>query len=127
MRPRRSCDAFGVGDGVDLDDPALDDGEAHHGEWPSTDGDHCSGGSVHQGRPDQCAGIARAWRATAAAPGSPRGAGPPAAEVGPQHDIGIEERDEGVEVAPTRRSEEGVDDLALAGEVGVRSRGSRRP
>ena len=41
------------------------------------------------------------------------------ATVGAQHDIGIEHRDERVEVALAGSGEEGVDHLSLTGEVGV--------
>src|SRR5262249_56013556 len=39
------------------------------------------------------------------------------AAVGSQHDVGVEDGDEGGEVALAGGSEEGVDDLPLAGEV----------
>jgi hypothetical protein len=39
--------------------------------------------------------------------------------VGPQHDIGVEDRDERIEVAAVRRGEEGVDYFPLAGDIGV--------
>ena len=41
------------------------------------------------------------------------------AGVGAQQDVGVEDGDEGVEVALARGGEVGVDDRALAGEVGV--------
>ena len=44
------------------------------------------------------------------------------AEVLAQNDVRIEDRDEAIEVAAARGREEGVDDLALTGQVGVRSR-----
>ena len=47
------------------------------------------------------------------------GCGPPGAGVDAQHDVGVEHGDEGVEIAPTRRQEEGVDHLALTREIGV--------
>ena len=65
----------------------------------------------------------RACPATAAAPRTTTGgAGAPGAEVGSQHDVGVEQRDEGVEVAPARCQEEGVDHVSLTGEIGVGSR-----
>ena len=45
---------------------------------------------------------------------------PVEAAVGPQHDVGVEHGDERLEVALARRGEEGVDDLPLGGQVGVR-------
>jgi hypothetical protein len=61
------------------------------------------------------------------AKGRPPRRGPPwrrlraGTEVGSQHDVGIENVDEGVEVAGTGRPEEGVDYRSLAGEVGLRN------
>ena len=45
-----------------------------------------------------------------------------ATEVGPQHDVGIEQSDERVEVALSGGGKERLDDLALTVEVGVRDR-----
>jgi hypothetical protein len=42
------ADAVRVGDGVDLDDPSLGDGEPQNGEGPSVDGDDHAGRPVHQ-------------------------------------------------------------------------------
>jgi len=42
------------------------------------------------------------------------------AVIGPQHHVGVEQRDERVEVAATRGAEEGVDDDALTREIGIR-------
>jgi hypothetical protein len=40
-----------------------------------------------------------------------------------EHDVGVEHREERVEVTLARRGEEGVDDLSLAAEVGLRDGG----
>ena len=115
---------------VDLDDLALGDGESHHRERPSADGDDHPGrpvdqGGSHDARPGwQTAGLAGDGRR---ATDHHRGGGAPGAEVGSQHDVGIEQRDEGVEVAPARGREEGVDHLSLTSEIGVGSRYARRP
>ena len=78
------------------------DGEAHDGERPSTDRDHHSGCPVHQrGSHQRARDGAVAWLATAAASAEhPRGRRAPGAKVGSQHDVGMEQRDEGVEVTP---------------------------
>ena len=47
------ADAFGVGDRVDLDDPALDHREAQYGKWPAVHGNDRSSCSVHQDRVEQ--------------------------------------------------------------------------
>jgi len=65
---RDPSDTLGIGDRVDRDDLALDNGEAHDGEWPATDRDDCTGRPVHDSGSDDRARMARAWLATAAAP-----------------------------------------------------------
>ena len=119
------ADPFGVGDRVDLDDLAVDDGEPHDGEGLSTQGDDHAGCSVHQ-RGVQAGSRERAHDCL---PGNGRrtmdhlrGGRVPGAKVGSQHDVGVEQGEEGVEVAPACRQEEGVDHLALTSEVGLRSR-----
>ena len=42
-----------------------------------------------------------------------------------EHDVGVEQREQRVEVAAARGREEGVDDLALPAQIGVRRRRSR--
>ena len=49
-----------------------------------------------------------------------RGARTRGAAVGAHHDVWVEHRDERLEVTVARRGEERVDDLALAGDVGIR-------
>ena len=67
-----------------------------------------------------------ACSATAAAPrtslDAPDGSG---AAVGAEHDVRVEHREQRVEVAAARGGEEGVDDLPLAGEIGVGHRWPR--
>jgi hypothetical protein len=48
-RGRDPADPVRVGDGVDLGDPAVGDGEAQDREGPAVDGDDHAGGAVHQG------------------------------------------------------------------------------
>jgi hypothetical protein len=69
--------------------------------------------------PGSCRIPVTAWLATAAGPRtSIEGSGALGARVDPQHDAGVEQRDERVEVALASRGEKGVDGLSLAGEVG---------
>jgi len=51
-----------------------------------------------------------------------RGRGALGAPVGAQHDIGIEQRNEGIEITAARSREEGIDHVSLTSEIGVRSR-----
>ncbi len=106
------ADAFGVGDCVDLDDLALGDDETHDGKGSPTHSDDHSGCSVHQ----HGAQVGRRERAYACLLGNGRcamnhlgGGGAPGAKVRAQHDVGIKQGNEGVEIAPTRGQEEGVD------------------
>ena len=73
------------------------------------------------GRPDERREVGERERLPGHGGGSPdqrrrRGA---AAAVGAQHDLGVEDGDERVEVTVAGGGEEGVDHLALAAEVGV--------
>src|SRR5262249_59516983 len=47
--------------------------------------------------------------------------------VGPENDVRVEYRDQRVEVAGARRGQEGIDNLSLAGEIGVGGRRSPHP
>lgn len=96
-------DAFGIGDRVDLGDLALGYGETHDGEGPSTHSDDHSGCSVHE----HGAQVGSRERADERLPGNGFCAldhlgsgGPPGAKVGSQYDVGVEQRDQSVEVAP---------------------------
>src|SRR5215207_2819511 len=104
------ADAVGVGDGVDLDDPAVGDGEAEDGEGPAAHGDDHAGGPVDQGRTElgggEGAGQGLPGHGGRAA-GHPGGGGSSGAEVGAEHDVGVEQADQGVEVAAAGRPEEG--------------------
>ena len=95
-----------IGEGVDLHDPPVRDGEAHHrGELPLR-GDDDAGGAVDQRRPAR-----RGRGGRRRAPGRRRRARahdhrrrrPGGAAVRAQHDVRIEHGDEGVEVAAGRR------------------------
>jgi uncharacterized protein YbjT (DUF2867 family) len=117
------ADTVGVGDRIDLDDLALGDGETHHGKGPSTHGDDHSRCSVHQ----RWVHPGSRHRAYECLPGDGRCAadhirscGAPGAKVGSQHHVGIEQGEEGVEIAATR--EESVDHRSLTSEVGIRNR-----
>ena len=43
-------------------------------------------------------------------------------KVGSEHDVRVEQRDERVEVATAGRRKERLDDLSLAGEIGIGNR-----
>ncbi len=83
---------------------------------------HDAGGTV-----DQCGA-----RRERAARERPRDGGRPAdllrrahlhgGGVGDEHHVGVEQRDQGVELTVARRGEEGIDDLSLTGGVGVGNR-----
>src|SRR5215212_5620008 len=75
----------------------------------------------------------RAWRASQANPRAaeataraPPDLGGRAGLLGPKHDLGVEHRHEGVEVAVTGGGQEGADHRPLAAQVGVGS-GDRAP
>ena len=114
-------DTFGIGDGVDLDDLAIDDQEAHNIDGLSIYRDYYSGCPVHQGRvqtsgrarepslqPAEClpcdslGAVHHHGRCVAARTG-----------VDAQHDVGVEHGNEGVEVATSRSREEGVSHCSL--------------
>ena len=114
-------EAFGVGEGVDGDDPSFGDGERHDGEGRSsavattpTVPFTSTGCNVADGRANMTA-----RPATAAAPAHDvRGIRP---SVSAEHDVGVEQPDEPLEVAEPGGGEEGVDHLALAGPIGIGS------
>ena len=123
-------EALGVGERVDLDDLAVAHGERHHrGESPTRHHDR-TGGTVDQRRPHvrrQPAVGERARRDLLRAADDAGHVRPARPTVGPQHDVGVEDGDQSLEVAVTRRREERVDDLALPGEVGVGLRCTLHP
>src|SRR5215212_1510691 len=118
------AEALGVGEYVNLDDFPAPDRETHHREWPSPRGRYESGGSVDERRPREGSKLREGERLPghgARPPDHPRRAR--GSGVCPEHDFRIEHREERVEVAAARGGEEGVDDLPLAAEIGVGSRG----
>src|SRR6266545_3825113 len=119
--------ACGVGEDVDLDDLPFRHREAHDRKRLSTCDDDQSRGSVHQrrmgepGPPREAQRLLGHGPRTAYLPRCARGRG---TEIGSEHDVRVEHRDQRVEVAVARGGEEGVDDRPLAGGVGVGNRGS---
>src|SRR6185312_944768 len=117
--------AFGVGQHVDLDDPAAGDGERHHRERLASDRHDDGGGAVDQHGPEPCRGLVEHDRA----PGDhrrpayqPGDVGAGGSGVDPLHDVGVEHADQRVEVAPAGGGEERVDHFALAADVRVGGR-----
>lgn len=127
---RDPADAVGFGDRVDLDDLACGDSEAYHDRGPPTYGDDHSGGAVHQRgvqadsrvRDSRCQALECLPGDSLCATEAHGGCGVPGACVHSEHDVGIEYGDEGVEIAFTRRQEEGIDYLALPREIGIWNR-----
>jgi hypothetical protein len=113
-------DPFRIGDRGNLDDPAVDHREGHDCDRSATDADDGSGRAVHEGgldeRAREAAGLAGDCPCAAV---DDRGGAVLCAEVGSQHDVGMEDRQESIEIAFVGRLEERVDDLALTGQVGV--------
>src|SRR5258706_856395 len=127
---RDPADAFRVGDGVDLDDLALGNGEPHHDErLPMHRDDHSSGSIYHCGMQlDPWTREARG-QALECVPGNGcytldhhGGYGNVSACVDSHHDIGIEQVDESAEITLTRSQKEGVHYVALTSEIGVWNR-----
>jgi hypothetical protein len=115
------AEALGVGNHVDLDDLPAAGGEAENHKEPSTRSDGDSHGSVDERR--SCGPgtpLGRHPRHGRRTTDLPRLARRHGCVVGSEHDFRVEHRDERVEVAAARGSEEGVDDFSLAGEIGVR-------
>ena len=111
-------DAVRVADDVDPDDPAARDSEGHDRErLPAAGGQ----------RPDRAVDQGGAQFATARGVGllghrrraADDGCRPGGAEVGAQDDVGVEDLDEGVEVAGPRGRVEGADDLPLARQIRI--------
>jgi len=108
-----------VGEDVDLDDPPAGDREAHDRNRPAAGGHDESGGAVDERRLGEPGPSREGIRLPghglrAAEPHRYAGTG-----VGAQDDVRVEQREECVEVAVARGGEEGVDDRALAGRIGV--------
>lgn len=115
----------GVSSHVDGNDTAASDGKRDYTAKLAANHDHCSGSAVDQrgpgvrrklGTPSQdlpCDGLS-------AGHGWTRGSGPP--RVDAEHDTGIEDADQRLEVAPPRCGEERIRDPALKPQVGVRRR-----
>ena len=121
-----SPDALRIGNCIDLNDLAISDGEAHDGKGLPTYGDHDPGRSIHQRRVQL-----RSWeRATnEGLLGNGRWTmnhlgcrGPPAAKIGAQYNIGIQDCDQRIEIATPGCAKEGVDHLALPSKIRIRSR-----
>jgi hypothetical protein len=116
-------DAGGVGDHIDLDDAAVGDGEAHQRDGLAFQGDDHAGRPVDQGGVEgrsavgADAGLAGDGLGAPQHPGGARAAG---GEVGPGHHVGVEQGDQGVEVAGPPGREEGVHHGALPGQVAFR-------
>lgn len=115
--------ARGVGEDVDRDDLLSRDREGEDNTWPSAGSPYGSSGSVDERR-----------LCCLSTPREGGGHGRRAADlfrcahlhgrgIGPEHGIGIEQREQRAEVAIARGREECVDDIPLAGEIGVGSRG----
>jgi hypothetical protein len=122
---RETLRAFGIADGVDLDDPAVADGEAHDRDGTFWRRDDDAGSGVDQGGKHQGAGQRSA--AGLSGDGLPtayhgRPARSTGAEVRSQHDVRIEQSDKGIEVTGVAGSEEGVDDGPVASDVTFRGR-----
>jgi hypothetical protein len=93
-------DALRIGDPVDRDDPALDDGEAKDRDRASTDGDDRSGRAVHERGRDQRAGESSGLSGDGfGAAVDDRCRTVLRAEVRPQDDVWVQDPEERVEVA----------------------------
>jgi hypothetical protein len=114
------AEALGVGDCFDFDDLSVCDGEAKHHEEASAWGYDDSDFAIYESRLG-CACTAFdstiGYGCCAAdlgryAPGHGGG-------IGAEYDVGVKDCEKGLEVTATGGGEEGIDDLSLAGEVGV--------
>ncbi|EPH39369.1 hypothetical protein STRAU_7570 [Streptomyces aurantiacus JA 4570] len=114
--------ALPVGQDVDLDDPAVPDGELADGERHSVvNGDLAHPPVDHgqmrgAGQRGERARSGDHGRRAAHQPGQPGDL----AAVGPQHHLGVEQFEQRVEVAAAGRREERLDDLAVAPAVRLR-------
>jgi len=111
---------FPVRNQFDLGDRAAGDGEAERAEDPAEGDDGQAGGAVNQGGADETGGPGVAERVGGDGAGAAHGrraAGQPGAVVADQ-DVGVQVGDERLEIAVPQGGQEGVHDLALAGEVG---------
>src|SRR5207249_7915952 len=109
-------DPFGVAQEVELDDLAVPDRHGADGEGLAVPEGDCSGGAVDEratyGQVDPRPHERLAGNAFRALNEVGQGR---QAEVGSQHDIGVEHGDELVEVTFPCSGEEGLDDLPLSG------------
>lgn len=117
-----ALEAFWIYQGIDPGDLPVGNGERHHREHSPGGRYHCSRGAVDRRWPDERGepgvgrGVSRYGLRTTE---GHRCLLAQHAAVDPQFHAGIEYRDEGIEVAITRRGKERVHHLALPGEVRV--------
>src|SRR5262249_7402774 len=127
---RDPADALRVGDGVDLDNLAVGNGEPHHhGGLPICRDDYSGAAIHHRGMHLHPWTREARGRALDGLPGDGSGArernggeGTVRAWVEAEHDLWIEHVDERAKIALTRRQKEGVHHVALASEIGVWNR-----
>ena len=117
----------GFGDQIDLADLAVPDRETECADEPSVRDDREAHGPVHKSGLDELGGARVGERVGTDGPGTPHlgsSAGQLRAVV-PEQDVGVEHREERLEVTFAHRGEEGVNDLLLAGQIGLPGRGLR--
>ena len=112
-------EAVRVVDDVDLRHAVVDDGEHHQRDRPIVVLDVHAGGAVDEHRVQGRVGVREADRLTRDHLGAAEDL---ALAVGPEHDLGVEDGDERVEVAATCRGVEGVHDVPASGAVTRRRR-----
>ena len=117
----RAGKTLGVGQDVDLDDLPARDREPEDRGRPSTRRRNDSRRSVHECRSGERAKPPREGERLLGhgrrAPDHPRCARGHGADVGSEHHVGVERREQGVEVTAAGGGQEGVDAGSLAGEI----------
>src|SRR5262249_41600676 len=126
LRQVKLAEALGADEDIDLGYLPVPDREAHDRERPSTPRHNGSGGPVHQRRPHEREQPPESERLLGHRPCAtdlPRYTRGHDTPVSSDHDVGVEQREERVEVTVAGGGEEGADDLLLADGVGVGARG----